>query len=259
MSHDRVGVVTGGGRGIGRGIIEALARERFSVVVNYRSDADAAESTRRSALSLGAPKALAIRADIADLSAGRALVEEVATAFGRIDVWVNNAGVAPSKRLDLLDSDPAEFDRLIAINLRGPYFVTQAVGRLMRDLVQRHVVPDPQIHFITSVSAEFASVNRGEYCVSKAGLSMAVKLFATRLAEEGVRVFEIRPGVIATDMTEAVRALYDERLAAGLAPIKRWGTPDDVGHVVAALARGGLPYATGNVIEVDGGMHLRRL
>jgi NAD(P)-dependent dehydrogenase (short-subunit alcohol dehydrogenase family) len=256
---DRVAVVTGGSRGIGRGIVEALARSRWSVVVNYRSDADAAESTRRSALSLGAPRAIGVRADVADLDAGRRLVDETLETFGRIDLLVNNAGVAPRTRLDLLDADPEEFDRLLAINLRGPYFLTRTVARRMVELVESGRVVDPQIHFITSVSAEFASINRGEYCVSKAGLSMAVKLFATRLAEAGIRVFEIRPGVIATDMTESVKAIYDRRLAEGLAPIERWGRPEDVGAAVVSLASGGIPYATGNVIEVDGGLHLRRL
>ncbi|MDX2037927.1 MAG: 3-ketoacyl-ACP reductase [Isosphaeraceae bacterium] len=259
MHMDRVAVVTGGSRGIGRGIVEALARSRWSVVVNYRSDADAAESTRRSALSLGAPRAIGVRADVADLDAGRRLVDETLETFGRIDLLVNNAGVAPRTRLDLLDADPEEFDRLLAINLRGPYFLTQTVARRMVELVESGRVVDPQIHFITSVSAEFASINRGEYCVSKAGLSMAVKLFATRLAKAGIRVFEIRPGVIATDMTESVKAIYDRRLAEGLAPIERWGRPEDVGAAVVSLASGGIPYATGNVIEVDGGLHLRRL
>jgi NAD(P)-dependent dehydrogenase (short-subunit alcohol dehydrogenase family) len=259
MSQERVAVVTGGSRGIGRGIVESLAGAGFSVVVNYRSDEGSAESARRSALSLGAPRAIALRADVADLNQGKGMVQAVLTQFGRIDLLVNNAGVAPARRIDLLEADPAEFDRLIGINLRGPYFLTQQVAREMISLVQRQVVSDPQIHFVTSVSAEFATLTRGDYCVSKAGLSMAVKLFATRLAEAGVRVFEIRPGVIATDMTEPVKSQYDQRLADGLAPLRRWGTPADVGAVVVSLAQGGLPYATGNVIDVDGGMHLRRL
>ena len=259
MSSPLVAVVTGGGRGIGRGIVETLARVGYSLAINYRSDTTAAAATRRSAEALGSPGVHCFQADIANLESGRQLVDDVLNKFGRIDLWVNNAGIAPEARLDLLDATPESFDRVISTNLRGPYFLSQRVSRAMIDLIARGVVVDPQIHFITSVSATFASVNRGDYCVSKAGLSMAARLFATRLADSGIRVFEVRPGIIATDMTEAVRETYDRRIAEGLAPIRRWGTPEDVGRVVAAIATGAIPYATGNIIEVDGGLHLPRL
>jgi 3-oxoacyl-[acyl-carrier protein] reductase len=255
----RVAVVTGGGRGIGRGIVGELAALGMSVVVNYRSNAEAAEEARREAEDRGAPRALALQADVADLDQGRRLLDEVLAAFGRVDLWVNNAGVAPEVRLDLLETTPASWDRVLATNLRGPFFLTQAVARAMIDLTAAGVVPDPQVVFITSISSRFASVARGEYCVSKAGLSMVVQLFATRLADHGIRVHEVRPGVITTDMTGPVRDLYDRRIAEGLSPIRRWGTPADVGRAVAALAAGALPFSTGEVIHVDGGLHLRRL
>ena len=259
IDGSRVAVVTGGGRGIGRGVVEALARLGLSVVVNYRFDSAAAETTCRQAESLGSPRALAIRADVADLGDGRRLLDAALDAFGRVDVWVNNAGVAPEVRRDVLETTPESWDRVLGINLRGPYFLTQAVAARMIELVRDGVVEAPQIVFITSLSSTLASVNRGEYCVSKAGLSMVAKLFAVRLADLGVLVYEVRPGIIATDMTGPIRETYDRRIADGLSPIRRWGTPEDVGRAVAALASGALPFSTGEVIHVDGGLHLARL
>lgn len=255
----RVAIVTGGSRGIGRGIVGELAALQYSVVVNYRSDGEAAESACREAEGRGAPRALAIRADVADLDAGRLLTERTLAEFGRIDLLVNNAGVAPTARLDLLTTTPESWDRVLGINLRGPFFLTQAVAATMVELLRAGTVTDPQIIFVTSISSTFASVNRGEYCVSKAGLSMVAQLFATRLADEGIRVNEFRPGIVATDMTDAVRDVYDRRIAAGLVPIRRWGTPLDVGRAVGALAADSFPYTTGEVFHVDGGLHLRRL
>ncbi len=254
-----VAVVTGGGRGIGRGIVEALAAQGFSIVVNYRRDAASAEQARSAAESRGAPRAIAIPADVADLDQGRRLLESVLTEFGRIDCWVNNAGVAPAERLDLLEATPESWDRVLGTNLRGPFFLTQAVALAMTALIEQGVTASPQIVFISSVSSTFASVNRGDYCVSKAGLSMVARLFAVRLADIGIRVYEVRPGVIATDMTGLVKAAYDQRIADGLSPIRRWGTPEDVGRTVAAIASGALPFSTGEVIHVDGGLHLDRL
>jgi NAD(P)-dependent dehydrogenase (short-subunit alcohol dehydrogenase family) len=258
MAEPRVAVVTGGGRGIGRGIVLELARLGLRIGVNYRSDCDAARGTCAEAIERGAAAAVPFQADISDLSAGSHLVERVLDAFGRIDVWIHNAGVAPRQRRDLLETTPESWDDVLNTNLRGPFFLTQAVARAMRS----HPEPeqaDRQIHFITSVSAIFASVQRGEYCVAKAGLSMVARLFAARLAAEGIRVFEIRPGIIRTDMTAPVAAAYQARIDAGLLPIARIGEPAEVGRAVAAVVAGGLPYATGSVIEIDGGMHLRRL
>ncbi len=258
-SSDRVAIVTGGGRGIGRGIVAELARRRFAIVVNYRSDTSAAEATCREAERLGAPATLALAADVAVSEQGQALLDQTRERFGRLDLLVNNAGVAPAVRHDLLETPAESWDRVLGINLRGPFFLTQAAARWMVSEVEAGHTPAPQIVFVTSVSSEFASVNRGEYCVSKAGLSMVVRLFADRLAIHGIRVYEVRPGVIATDMTAPVKAAYDDRIASGLSPIRRWGTPEDVGLAVAAIAEGMLPFSTGEVLNVDGGLHLPRL
>ena len=256
----RVAVVTGGGRGIGRGIVLALAELGFTVVVNYRSDADsAADSLPRGRAARIAARPSPIRADVSDLADGRRLLEEAMAVAGRVDLWVNNAGIAPERRLDLLETTPESWDRVLGTNLRGPFFLTQAVARAMLELQSAGIVAEPQIVFITSISSRFASVTRGEYCVAKAGLSMVAQLFAARLAGTGIRVYEVRPGLIDTDMTRAVRAAYDERIAGGLVPIGRWGTPEDVGRAVALIAAGGLAYSTGAVIDVDGGLGLRIL
>lgn len=259
--EDRVAVVTGGGRGIGRGIVLELARLGFRLIVNYRGDEDAARECCELAERRGARQALPMKADVADLAQGRELVERAVARFGRLDLWVNNAGVAPEVRADLLEARPESWDRVLGTNLRGPFFLTQAVARAMLDL-RPGDQPDPpprRIVFITSVSSVMASVNRGDYCVAKAGLSMVVQLFAARLADEGILVHEVRPGVIETDMTRAVHAAYSDRIARGLSPIRRWGTPGDVGRAVAAIAEGAFPFSTGDVIHVDGGLHLRTL
>jgi len=254
-----VAVVTGGGRGIGRGIVSELAALGFSVVVNYRSDASSALECCRQAEARGARQAVPIQADVADLREGRRLLEQTLERLGRVDFWVNNAGVAPRARVDVLETTAESWDQVLATNLRGPYFLTQAVASAMLELKRTGALTDPQIVFITSVSSTFASVNRPEYCVSKAGLSMVAQLFAIRLASEGIRVYEIRPGLIDTAMTQPVHAAYTERIAAGLTPIRRWGVPGDIGRAVAALASGALPFSTGEVIHVDGGLNLRIL
>ncbi len=256
----RVGVVTGGSRGIGRAAVLELSRRGYAVVVNFREDAGAAEEACGLARELGAPEAIALRCDVSDLEAGRGLVASTVERLGRIDLWVNNAGVAPNERSDLLDASPESFDRVLGTNLRGSFFATQAAARVM--IGQRQVAGEtsgPRIVFITSVSSTFASTNRADYCISKAGLSMVARLFAVRLAEHGIGVFEVRPGIIETDMTRGGRAVYDQRLIDGLAPIRRWGRPEDVGRVVGMLADGELGYTTGEVFHVDGGLNLPRL
>jgi NAD(P)-dependent dehydrogenase (short-subunit alcohol dehydrogenase family) len=250
-------LVTGASRGIGRAIAVALAGAGHDVVVNYVTNADAAKQAVAELEGLGA-RALAVRADIADADDRRRLVEESYQAFGAIDLLVNNAGVAPSVRADILEADESSFDRVLAINLRGPYFLTQLVARRMIEQAPRP--SPPKIVVISSISAYAASTNRGDYCLAKAGLAMMVALYAARLAEHGINVYEIRPGVIATDMTEAVKEHYDRLiLTEGLTPIRRWGQPEDVGRAVVAVATDLLPFSTGQVIDVDGGFHLRTL
>ena len=255
-SSQPVALVTGASRGIGRATAIALARDAgFDVVVNYASNQAAAEEVLREIESLGnGSRAVIVQADVANADQRKHLVDQTLASFGRIDLLVNNAGVAPSVRADLLDASEESFDRLININLKGPYFLTQLVARKMIEQAR-----PAQIVNITSVSAYAASTNRGDYCVAKAGLAMMTKLFAARLAEYGINVYEIRPGIIETDMTGPVKAKYDQMIADGLTPIARWGKPDDVARAVVAVATDLLPFSTGEVINVDGGFHLRRL
>jgi 3-oxoacyl-[acyl-carrier protein] reductase len=248
-----VALITGASRGIGRAITLALAREGFDCVINYARNAEAAEHVKREVETHGG-RARPIQADVSIAADRQRLVDETLAAFDRIDLLVNNAGVAPDVRADLLEASEASFDRLININLKGPYFLTQLVARKM--IEQRN----GKIVTIGSISAFAASVNRGDYCVAKAGLSMMTKLFAARLAEHGINVYEIRPGIIETDMTGPVKAKYDKLiLEQDLTPIKRWGQGDDVARAVVAIANDLLPFSTGEVINVDGGFHLRRL
>jgi NAD(P)-dependent dehydrogenase (short-subunit alcohol dehydrogenase family) len=257
MTERRVALVTGASRGIGRGIALALAGAGHDVVVNYVSNADAAKQVVAELEGLGA-RALAVRADIAAAEDRRRLVDETYAAFGAIDLLVNNAGVAPSVRADILEADEASFDRVLAINLKGPYFLTQLVANRM--IAQGPRSGAPKIVVVSSISAYAASTNRGDYCLAKAGLSMMVALYAARLAEHGINVYEIRPGVIETDMTAAVKERYDRMiLTEGLTPIRRWGRPEDVGRAVVAVATDLLPFSTGQVLDVDGGFHLRTL
>ena len=256
MAH--VALVTGGTRGIGLGCARALATEGWDLAVcGLRAEGEV-QAPLKELRGLG-PDAFYIQADIAANDSADRLVDAVRQRFGRLDLLVNNAGVAPTERKDILEATRESFDRLIRTNLRGPYFLTQAVARWMVE--QRKADPDTPLSviFITSISATVASINRGEYCISKAGLSMASRLWATRLASEGIPVYEVRPGVVKTDMTAGVAARYDALIEQGLMLQKRWGYPEDVGKAVAMLARGDLPYSTGQVILVDGGMGVKRL
>jgi NAD(P)-dependent dehydrogenase (short-subunit alcohol dehydrogenase family) len=256
-----VALVTGASRGIGRGIAQALAGAGFDVAVNYAANRQAAEECLALCQKVRpAGRYQACQGDVG-ASADRArLVDAVREGFGRIDCLVNNAGVAPTARADILEASEESFDRLMSINLKGPYFLTQQVARWMVELRGRlGAAYTPTIVTVSSISAYTASINRGDYCLSKAGLGMLTKLFAVRLAEHGIGVYEVRPGVIKTDMTAPVGDRYDKLIAEGLTPIRRWGMPEDVGRAVAALAGGSLPFSTGEVINVDGGFHLRWL
>jgi len=254
----RAAIVTGSSRGIGRAVAVALADVGFDILVNCRSNIGAAEETAALIRNRN-QQAVVCRADISRREDRSRIVQDALSAFGRIDLLVNNAGVAPGRRADILEADEDEFDRVLSANLKGPYFLTQLVSRHMIDLKRCDPSASPKIVNISSVSAYAASVNRGEYCIAKAGLSMVTKLFAARLAEYGIGVFEIRPGIIETDMTAPVHDRYDRLIADGLTPIRRWGTPEDVARAVVAVATDSFPFSTGEVINVDGGFHLRIL
>ena len=253
----RVALVTGGTRGIGLGIARALARERWRLALcGLRERAAVAGVIEELATAIPVEY---WQADVARREDRRRLVDGVVERFGGIDALVNNAGRAPRVRADLLEASEESFEEVLRTNLQGPYFLTQAVAAHMA--ARRATDPDrpAAIVFVTSVSAEMASPERGEYCVSKAGLAMAARLFAVRLAPLRIPVYEVRPGIIATDMTAPVKSTYDRRMAEGLVPEGRWGQPEDVGRAVAALLRGDLSYATGTVVVVDGGLGLPRL
>ena len=259
----RVALVTGASRGIGRAIAIELGRIGFDVLINYRSNAAEAERTLELVKAVANENARVeiFAADVASEDDRQQLVTHTRERFGRLDLLVNNAGIAPEKRVDILQTTAESFDRLMNVNLKGPFFLSQLVARWLIEQKQSGPVPDyaPAIINISSVSAYAASPERAEYCISKAGLAMMTNLFAARLADEGINVYEIRPGVIATDMTANVKEKYDQKIADGLTPISRWGTPEDVGRAVAAIATGSFPFSTGEVINVDGGFHLRRL
>ncbi|MCX6032754.1 MAG: 3-ketoacyl-ACP reductase [Chloroflexi bacterium] len=254
----RVALVTGASRGIGRAIAVALAGDGWTVVVNYQANAEAAAQALAQVQAAGG-QGVTIQADIADAADRERLVQETLSRYGRIDLLVNNAGVAPRQRVDLLEATEASYDEVMAVNLKGPFFLTQRVAQVMIALLAAGAIQRPKIVNIGSISAYTSSTNRGEYCLSKAGIGMMTQLYADRLAEYGINVYEVRPGIVETDMTSAVREKYDRLIAAGLTPFRRWGRPEDVALAVQMIAAGRLPFSTGEVINVDGGFHLRRL
>jgi 3-oxoacyl-[acyl-carrier protein] reductase len=263
-SSDRVALVTGGSRGIGQGIVLELAKCGMDVAIvsvsadpavvdrgAYKVQTDVEELGRR---------AVVIKADVACDDDWQRILDETLDAFGAVDVLVNNAGVSLKQRFDMLETTTESYDRVMGINLRGPFFLTQLAARQMIRQAEAGRQGPMTIVFVSSISAYASSVNRAEYCISKAGLGMTNALFAHRLAEYGIGVYEIRPGIIATDMTAGVKDKYDKLIFDGdLLPQKRWGQPEDVGRAVTAIVRGDLAYSTGQVINVDGGFHLRRL
>lgn len=257
--NKRVALVTGGTRGIGFGVASALGKSGFNLAVCGLRDAAAARESVEKLRAESGAEVLYVRADIGSKPDRDALISAVEAHYGALHVLVNNAGVAPDVRADMLEAGEESFERLMRINLQGPYFLTQAAANFMVRQKQADASFAGAVVTVTSVSAEVASVNRGDYCVSKAGLAMAVKLFAARLGEFGIPSYEVRPGIIATDMTAGVTGKYDALIAGGLLVEPRWGTPEDVGRAVAALARGDVPYGTGTVLHVDGGLTLQRL
>lgn len=258
QSITRTTIVTGGSRGIGRGIAVALGSQGYNVAINYNSNSAAADEAAKLVEDAGG-KAITIKADIGNRDDHKRLLGDTVDAFGPVDLLVNNAGIAPTVRADLMETNEESFDKLIAVNLKGPFFLTQLVANHMIARKAAYKV-QPAIVNISSISADTVSVNRGEYCISKAGVAMSTQLFAARLAGEGIGVYEIRPGIIATDMTGPVKEKYDKLIfEQGLLPIPRWGKPEDIANAVQAIADGHFTYATGLVMHIDGGFHIQRL
>lgn len=255
---NKTALITGGTRGIGFGIARALAGRGYSLAVNGVRPEHAIEKELHALMQAGG-KVVYCRGDIGSATDREAIAERALRELGSVNVLVNNAGVAPKKRVDVLELDEEGFDFVVDINLKGTFFLSQAIARSM--IASK--ASDPRfegcIITITSISAEVASVNRGEYCMAKAGLAMMTKLWAARLGEVNIPVYEVRPGIVETDMTTGVREKYDKLIREGLTIEKRWGTPEDIGRIVAALAEGEIPYSTGQVIVADGGMGIQRL
>lgn len=284
-------LVTGASRGIGRGIAVELAREGYSVAVNYARNAEAAQETLRLCREVAAerpaapsetasaadagpggpvgagaggavepPRFEAFQGDVGERASREALLEAVATSFGEIDALVNNAGIAPRERNDIVEGTEESFEELMRVNLQGPYFLTQSVARRwLASEAPPRIPSGRKIIFVSSISASVVSTNRGEYCVSKAGISMATQLWAARLASEGIQVYEIRPGITRTDMTSGVREKYDALIAEGLVPQRRWGEPADNGRAVVGFLRGDFAFSTGAHVYTDGGLTIPRL
>jgi 3-oxoacyl-[acyl-carrier protein] reductase len=261
--HEPVVLITGASRGLGRGIAVHLAGLGFSVGIHYAGNRKAAEET----LSLCAKRAGSQRqkfsihqADVGVTADRERLVNEVLAECGRIDALVNNAGIGPRARMDITAMTESSFEEVVRTNLQGPFFLTQTVVRHWLQTKQQSVLEGGfKIIFNSSISATVASINRGEYCMSKAGLSMASQLWAARLAADGIQVFELRPGIMQTDMTAGVKEKYDALMTQGIVPQRRWGQPEDVGKTVGAVLSGAYPYSTGEIIYIDGGMHIRQL
>jgi NAD(P)-dependent dehydrogenase (short-subunit alcohol dehydrogenase family) len=265
MTDRPAAIITGASRGIGKGIAKELASLGYNMVINYfdftvegKPDESRAAQTQKEIKEAGAECEI-LRGDVSSSEDRSKLVALAKSRFGRCDMLVNNAGVAPSKRMDLLEATEESFDRVMSINLKGPYFLTQLAANWM--IEQKKANPERTFRIVStgSISAYTSSPARGEYCISKAGISMMTMLYADRLAEYGIGVFEIRPGIIETDMTSVVKEKYDKLIAEGLTPIKRWGQPEDIAKAVGAIAEGRLDFSTGQIINVDGGFHFRRL
>jgi NAD(P)-dependent dehydrogenase (short-subunit alcohol dehydrogenase family) len=265
MIEKRVAVVTGASRGIGYAIARQLVEEGFALAILARSPIERVKGDIEK-LERGKAPVYYFSGDISSSRDRNSFIEEVITRTGRIDLLVNNAGVAPKERKDILEITEESYDFVMDINLKGTFFLTQLVASKMIATINHlkknknnSIEYHPRIINISSISAYVSSTSRGEYCISKAGISMLTKLFADRLAEEGINVYEIRPGIIYTDMTKVVRDKYDKLIAKGLTPIKRWGYPEDIARAVSVLCSGKLDFTTGEVINIDGGFHLRRL
>ena len=258
MPEKRVAIVTGGSRGIGRGICEELARNGLAVTVNFATRPDAAEEVVAGITASGG-QAIAVKGNVGLAEDREGLVRQTLDAFGRLDVLVNNAGITSQGRKDVLEATEESWDVVFDTNLKGPFFLSQLAANEMIRLIGEGIISQGQIINVSSISRFAVSVNRADYCMTKAAVGMMTKLFAQRLADERIQVFEVSPGVIASDMTAPVKEKYDKLIAEGLWPIRRWGQPDDVAKAVAALVEGYFPFSTGDVFNVDGGFHFRSL
>ena len=253
-----VALITGGSRGIGLGIAQALVKQGYRVAINGVRAADQVEEPLKQ-LNAEGGEAIYCQGNVGSADDRRKIMEDIKAKWGQLNLLVNNAGVAPKERKDIFEADEQSFDWLMGINLKGPYFLTQQAANWMIEQKTKNSKDSFSIINISSVSATIASVNRGEYCISKAGMSMSTKLWAARLGEFDIPVYEIQPGVIRTDMTAGVIEKYDKMIAAGLTLQRRWGQPEDLGKTVIALAEGMIPYATGQIIHTDGGMTIQTL
>jgi len=258
MISSKVAIITGGTRGIGLGIARKMAEDGFALAIMARSSKEQVQESLDELESKGVPL-LYFSGNVADSSCRELFCKSVINRFGRVDFLINNAGVAPKKRKDLLEMTEESYNYVMGINLRGPLFLTKKVANIMIKQVQANPKIKPKIINISSMNACTVSINRGEYCISKAGLSMVTKLFAVRLAQWGINVFEIRPGIIQTDMTSVVKEKYDQLIEEGVNLIARWGYPNDVGSAVSMICSGCLDFSTGEIINIDGGFHLKRL
>jgi len=261
--NKKTALVTGAAKGIGRSIVLELAKNGFDIVgVDILFDPENKEkglSEVKERVEEFKREFLPIKGDVSELEAHDEMIRQALDRFERIDILVNNAGVAPEKRLDILETTPESYDRVLSVNTRGAFFLTQKIAKHMIKQAEGDTEKKSCIIFISSISAYVSSPSRAEYCISKTALSMTAKIFADRLAEYGINVYEVRPGIIQTDMTAPVREKYDKLIAEGLVPQKRWGFPEDVAIAVASLARGDFAYSTGLVVEVSGGMDIRHL
>ena len=254
----RIAIITGSGRGIGRGIAIQLARVGWTIVINDIGNPEPSQETLELVRAEGSD-GMIVLADVTSSADRERLVDETLNSFGRLDLLVNNAGIGPRQRLDILETSEQSMNEVLAVNLIGPFFLTQLVARKMIELVDQKRVEHPKIVNIGSISAFTSSTSRAEYCISKAGVAMTTLLYADRLAKHGINVYEIRPGIIETPMTAGVKDKYDKLIAEGITPIQRWGQPEDIGKAITAIAEGYLPFSTGQVINVDGGFHIQRL
>ena len=254
----KVALITGGVRGIGLGIAQALAAEGYDLALNGVRDEQDVAVTLDSLRETGST-VIYCQGDISDADDRSSIMAAVRTQFPRVHVLVNNAGITSPGRKDILEADEASFDRVMGVNLKGPYFLTQAVANWMVEQRQSDANFEACVINVSSVSGQIVSTNRGDYCLTKAAIGMATKLWAVRLADFGIPVYEVQPGVIRSDMTAGVTDKYDRLIADGLTLERRWGTVEDVGKAVAMLARGDLPYATGQVLNIDGGMMIRSM